>query len=495
MLLADLAPWDCRRSVRVWDHGAVTNRSATALVFITSATVLVTEILAGRLMAPYVGVSLETFTGIIGTILAGIAVGSALGGRLADTVDPRPILPALLAAGGGLVWLSLPIITAVGPRVGEGPAAIVGLTTAAFLAPATVLSAVSPMVAKMRLDDLDETGSVVGGLSASATAGALAGTFLTGFVLLAYVPTRPTIIGTGAIPVLLALGMVGRRALVTPLPIVVLGGVLALTATTSGPCEFETRYYCARIELDDADPGSRVLVLDTLRHSHVDLADPTRLEFRYVRLFSQVSSALPDGPVDALHVGGGGFTFPRYVAAVRPGSTNTVLEIDSELVDIARDHLGLVTGPSMQVVTGDARLSIEDLPTDGFDLVVGDAYGGRSVPWHLTTTEFMAEIARVLRPGGVYAMNVIDGGASLFARAELATLAEVFSTIAVVVPAEGIPGASAANLVLVASEDDLSGLTVSATDGELVRGDELDAFVGDARPLTDDFAPVDRLAR
>jgi spermidine synthase len=473
----------------------VTHRSATALVFITSAAVLVTEILAGRLMAPYVGVSLETFTGIIGTILAGIAVGSALGGRLADAVDPRPVLPALVAVGGGLVWLSLPIVTALGPRVGEGPAAIVGLTVAAFLAPATVLSAVSPMVAKVRLGDLDETGSVVGGLSASGTAGALAGTFLTGFVLIAYVPTRPTIIGTGVILVLIALAMVGRRALVTPLPIVVLGGVLALTATTSVPCEFETRYYCARIEIDAADPGSRVLVLDTLRHSHVDLADPTHLEFRYVRLFAQVAETLPEGPVSALHVGGGGFTFPRYLGAVSPGSTNTVLEIDPELVEIARNHLGLVTGPSMPVVTGDARLSIEDLPTDAFDLVVGDAYGGRSVPWHLTTTEFMAEINRVLRPGGVYAMNVIDGGASQFARAELATLADVFSTTAAIIPTDGIPAGFAANLILIASDSDITGLSVAIRDGKLVRGAELDAFVGDARPLTDDFAPVDRLTR
>ena len=86
--------------------------SANALVFGTSAAVLVLEIVAGRLLAPYVGISLETFTAIIGTVLAGIALGAALGGRLADHRDPHPLIAAALVIGGGLTWLSLPIVTA-----------------------------------------------------------------------------------------------------------------------------------------------------------------------------------------------------------------------------------------------------------------------------------------------------------------------------------------------------------------------------------------------
>ena len=89
-----------------------------------------------------------------------------------------------------------------------------------------------------------------------------------------------------------------------------------------------------------------------------------------------------------------------YLEATRPGSYNHVLEIDDVLLDVARDELGFVTGPDMEVTIGDARLSVDDFADDSFDVVVGDAFGGQSVPWHLTTTEFIAKIDRVLRDDG-----------------------------------------------------------------------------------------------
>src|SRR5690606_37329778 len=114
-------------------------------------------------MAPYVGTSLETFTGIIGTMLAGIAAGAGVGGWLADRGDPRRMVGPAVVAGGALCWLALPVLSFLGPLVGTGPVAIVTLTTAAFFLPVAVLSAVSPMVAALHLDRLDHTGSVVGG--------------------------------------------------------------------------------------------------------------------------------------------------------------------------------------------------------------------------------------------------------------------------------------------------------------------------------------------
>ena len=99
------------------------------------------------------------------------------------------------------------------------------------------------------------------------------------------------------------------------------------------------------------------------------------------RLVADVLTTLPRrGPVRALHVGGGGFSLPRHLAAVRPGSTSTVLEIDPEVVRLARRRLGLRTGPALRVRTGDARVSLRDEPDGRYDVVVGDAFGGRAVP-------------------------------------------------------------------------------------------------------------------
>lgn len=474
----------------------VGSRSASLTVFVTSALVLVLEIVASRMVAPYVGVSLESFTGIIGTVLAGIATGSAVGGAMADARDPRPMIGQALLLGGVLSWLSVPIVNVLGPAVGSGPPAIVLLSAAAFFLPAAVLSGISPMVAKLRLESLDDTGTVVGGLSAAGTAGALLGTFGTGFVLLAYVPVRTIVIVIGA--ALVAAGLFASWKLRTKpsdgrdVILVLLAGFLSIAV--GSPCDQETEYFCVRIVADDDRDGGRSLYLDRLRHAHVDLNDPTYLDIRYIRLFADVAAALPDGDIDALHIGGGGFSFPRYLAAVRPAGTNTVLEIDGGLVDIATNELGLQDADNLDIRIGDARLAFADLPTNAFDLIVGDAFGSEAVPWHLTTAEVVDEIDRLLRPDGVYVMNVIDGDESRFARAQLATLAQQFDQIAMILPSTGTAGRSV-NQILIASQASLPAVDVDPADGELFSGDDVVRYIGDARILTDDFAPVDQLTR
>ncbi|HWH27531.1 MAG TPA: fused MFS/spermidine synthase, partial [Mycobacteriales bacterium] len=160
-------------------------RLSVALVLLTSAAVLVLEILVVRLVAPYVGLTLETYTAAIGVALAAIAAGAAAGGRLADRLDPRLWLGAATALGGVLVLLARPLVLLLGEAFrGTGPVGSFVLVAAAVGPAAAVLSAVSPGVVKLRLRTLDETGQTVGRLSAVGTLGALAGTFLTGFVLL-----------------------------------------------------------------------------------------------------------------------------------------------------------------------------------------------------------------------------------------------------------------------------------------------------------------------
>src|SRR3954453_20623873 len=96
---------------------------AGALVFVCSAAVLMLEILAGRILAPYVGISLETYTAIIGTVLAGIAVGAWVGGRAADRIDPHRLLGPVIAVGGVLAFLTVPIIRGLGSQSSGGAGA------------------------------------------------------------------------------------------------------------------------------------------------------------------------------------------------------------------------------------------------------------------------------------------------------------------------------------------------------------------------------------
>lgn len=472
----------------------MSNRTAQLIVFATSAAVLVIEILAGRLLAPYVGVSLETFTGIIGVILAGIALGNSVGGSLADKYPPARLIGPAVALGGVLTWASLPLVSLVGPGSSADAVGIMVLSFVAFFAPAAALSTISPMVAKLAVLDLERTGAVVGGLSAAGTLGALTGTFVTGFVLVSRVPTRPMIVVVGAALVIggLLLSWKLRGTAAVPAGAAIVGLVLLGAAVVSGdPCEFESAYTCGAIVVDDEDPSVRVLELDGVRHSSVDLDDPTNLGFRYIRILAAVTDAVPAGPIDALHIGGGGFTMPRYVEATRPGSDSLVLEIDPKLVDVAREQLGFETNERLRVQTGDARLALNDIETDSVDLVIGDAFSGASVPWHLTTSEVLAEIDRMLRPGGFYAMNVIDGGPNRFARASMATFARHFDHLAVVLPRDGVEG-FARNQILVGSDAPLPEILVDSEDGFVET--DIVTFIDGQRHLTDDFAPADQLA-
>jgi SAM-dependent methyltransferase len=491
---------------------------AIALVTGTSAAVLVLEILAGRLLAPYVGVSLETFTGIIGTILAGIAVGAWAGGVAADHIDPRRLLPLLLVLGGGLAIATIPIVRILGEGsgTGGGPRILI-LTAFGFLPSATVLSAVPPAVVKLQLRDLASTGTTVGRLSAWSTAGALFGTFFTGFVLVSAARVTTLIVAVGSLLVVagLVLWLAGRLARTTEMLGAVGVAAVALlgSAAVDSPCQTQTAYYCLSVVEDPINASGRTLVLDDLRHSYVDLDDPTRLEFWYIRRIVDaidVHGGDSDAAIDAVYVGGGGFTVPRYVRATRPESDQTILEIDGDLVEVVEQRLDFPRGDDVDVVVGDGRLAMDDLATDSADVVVGDAFGSRAVPFHLATEEFLSEVARVTRPDGIYVANIIDGPAEKFLRAESATIARVFDHV-VVIRGPGIVRGRNGNSVVVASDAPLDVAALSTrlrldTEpgddpapgadrevGEILAGDELDRYLDGATIITDDFAPVDQL--
>jgi spermidine synthase len=483
------------------------SRLATALVFFASGAVLVLEIVALRLVGPYVGVTLQVSSSVIGVSLGAIAYGTWLGGRLADRFDPRVLLaPALVLAAIGTA-VTLPLVRWGGEilRGGAAPAVLLLAAMAVFL-PAFLLAGITPLVVKLQLGDLRKTGAVVGRLSSIGTLGAITATLATGFVFVAAVPTSGIILTLAAVLAVagLALGWWLRASLWGgPRTLLAVVGLLGagLGATAPTPCDVETAYHCARVEKDPARPGGRTLILNSAHHSYVDLNDPRHLEFAYVQWIGAVTDVLRPGsaPIDALHLGGGGFTVPEYVAATRPGSRQLVLELDGGLVRLDRAKLGLKTGPDLRVEVGDARVNLATRPADGYDLVIGDAFGHLIVPWHLATREMAADVARVLRADGIYAQNVIDYPPNRFIKSELATVAAAFRYVALVAPQEALDGGTGSNFVIVASK---SPLPLAALRDHLDRVDEpvrllhgpdLDAYVDDARVLTDDFAPVDQL--
>ena len=187
---------------------------AAAVTFLCSGAVLVLEIVGLRLIAPYVGVTLQTSTAIIGFALAAIAIGAWTGGATADRTDPRRLIAPLMVAGGALVVAVLPLVRFTGSLLtGADAGGVLLLAAVAVVVPAALLSAVPPMVVKLQLASLAETGAVVGRLSGIGTLGGIAATFVTGFLLIAILPSSVILVGTGGLTVVagIAVGVLLRR--------------------------------------------------------------------------------------------------------------------------------------------------------------------------------------------------------------------------------------------------------------------------------------------
>jgi MFS family permease len=474
---------------------------AATIVFIAAGAVLVLEILAVRLLAPYVGLTLQTTTSIIGAALAGIAAGAAIGGYLADRTNTRRLVVWLLIAGGVLALCIVPLVRWLGPGIrGNGSLAAIGVTFVTLVPAAVVLSAVSPSVAHLQLHDLRASGTVVGRLSAWATAGALIGTFGTGFVLVPLMPVSSAVLTIGAVLIVagIVLGVTSRQltagaAAGVALAVLAVGGA---SASLHSPCDVETSYNCIIIEPDPTNPGGYELILDGGHNSYVDLKDPSNLVYPYTRWVADGVDALypPKTPIHAVIVGGGGFTLPEWIAATRPGSRSVTLELDDELVQVDRERLGLKTSAALSVRTGDARITILDVPDHSADVVIGDAFGHHAIPWHLMTTEWLGEVKRVLKPGGMYVQNIIDYPPLGLMKAEAATLLASFADLRLVAVRSYYGEPIGGNEVFFASDRQLPKSVKSDIEGASTYfRPEVERLAGSAEIFRDDYAPVDQL--
>ncbi|MEV7331575.1 fused MFS/spermidine synthase [Micromonospora sp. NPDC093244] len=239
--------------------------------------------------------------------------------------------------------------------------------------------------------------------------------------------------------------------------------------------------------------GSWTLLLNGAPQSHVDLTDPTHLEFEYVRrLAAAVDLLAPPGePLRVLHLGGGALTLPRYVSATRPGSTQRVSEVDGALVELVRRALPWPTDTRLRVRVEDARAVLAATRDASYDVVVADVFAGARTPAHLTSVEYATEAARVLRPAGWYLANLADGPPLRHARGQVATVRSVLPRACLIGDAAVLRGRRYGNLVLVAGRTTppVPELTRRAAGdwfpGRVVAGDELDRFVGGAAVVRD----------
>lgn len=235
------------------------------------------------------------------------------------------------------------------------------------------------------------------------------------------------------------------------------------------------------------------LLLDGAPQSYVDLADPAYLDFPYQRRLGHVVDLAgpPGAPLHVLHLGGGALTLARYTACTRPRSTQQVVEADTGLTAFVRARLPWDRGWRIKVRGADARAAAARLPEAWADLVIADVFAGARTPAHLTSGEFLAEVRRVLRPGGHYAANLTDGGRLAFLRGQAATAGAAFAYTALAADPAVLRGRRFGNAVLLAADRPLPVADLTrrvAGDphpGRVLHGRDLADFTAGARPVTD----------
>lgn len=240
-------------------------------------------------------------------------------------------------------------------------------------------------------------------------------------------------------------------------------------------------------------PGCVCLAVDGTTQTTLDLDDPSHLVDEYTNHIAYLLDSVAPArePLRVLHLGAGGLALARYVAATRPRSYQQAVEINSEIIDLVRREAPLPKGVKVKIRRGDAREQLSAAPDECYDVIIADLFGGPIVPPHVTTLEFFAEVSRVLRPNGSFAMNVCDGGRLPFARRVAAAVANVFTDAAALLEPGVQRGRRFGNIVLYGSRGmlpvaDLSRRAAGANfPSRVLHGRDFERFRGGAQPATD----------
>jgi len=424
------------------------------------------------------------------------------------------------------------------------------ITTIIFFIPSCLLGMISPVVVKLTLSNLEKTGNVVGKIYAFSTLGSILGTFATGFFLISWMGTRYILLTMGIILIISAFLFGGffrsKKNLTLFFLFLLLSMLLPLVGlhvyATTEPEEFsfssspiesikkmftyafkfpleeeayffkESDYYTIKLKKNIRGNNGNVLeslVLDHLVHSYTDLQDPLYIEYEYIRMYEEMVrwQAKKRTSLKVLFVGGGGYTFPRFIETKYPKAEIHVVEIDPEITRVAKKYLGISDKTKIRSFNEDGRWFVMNCKEKGtYDFIFGDAFNDLSIPYHLTTQEFAMQLKNLLKPGGVLLANVIDSfKKGAFMPSYIRTLEEVFGkgNVQLLTLTSDYDKIGISTCVVVASPQKLDMddfiRTIKEKGGEITSNvmpqEQLQEYLKERYfvILTDDYVPVDNL--
>jgi len=480
------------------------------IVFVCGAVVMILELVGSRVLAPYVGTSIIVWTSLIGIILGSLSLGYWWGGKIADKKPSYKTFSFIIftaAVSIGIVtFLKSIVLNFLQAHITSIHLSATLSTVILFSLPSILLGMVSPYAVRLKIKDLDTSGTTVGTLYAISTIGSIAGTFMAGFVLIAYFGSTNILLVLSIVLVLTSL-LAYMRSILALKTIVILSLCLGIIAVNSydaflkkqGFIDIDTQYnrvlIYKSIDEETERPILNMMINPREVQSAMFLDNDNDLVLSYTKFFRLARHFKLDLR-HSLMIGGAGYSYPKDYLKTYPQAKIDVVEIDPALTALARQYFNLRDDPRLKIYHEDGRTFLNKTKYK-YDAIFGDAMNSLySIPFQLTTQETAYKMYEMLNDDGVVLVNIIssiEGEQGEFLRAEYVTFKTVFPHVYLFLIDNISDGSEVQNIMLVALKSAERPLFENS-DPELnkyLKNLWTKEVQKDMPVLTDDYAPVD----
>ena len=436
------------------------------IIFTADAICMILELIASRILSPFFGNTNLVWTSIIGIILLSSSIGNYIGGKIADSDSKEKKLKCILFLCSIYVF-TIPLIQdsiliSITRKISDIRVGAIICAFALFFIPALLMGIITPMILKLKLENLETAGKISGKITAIATIGGIVGTFLGGFVLIPNIGSTYILfilaILISCLVIIVDCKIIQRSNILVIIIIVFslvffkyytnaneISGNEILKGELGKVVSYDTQYGSVRIYniISQGEP-ERILNIDSGYESATYTNDNkvNELVFDYTKYYDLMFETDMDIK-ETLLIGGAGYSYPKYYISHYIDKKMDVVEIDGGITDIAKKYFFLdklmkdydiENNHRLNLITEDGRVYLNK-NSKKYDAILNDAFSGEVPAKTLTTLEAITQIKKSLNQGGLYLTNIIsslEGKDSKFIKAEVNTLKQVFTNVYVV---------------------------------------------------------------
>lgn len=477
-------------------------------VFFSGALTMMLELIAARILSPYVGSSNLIWTTIIGIMLISMSIGYWFGGKIADKNkenDSRILSNYLLISA--IATSLIPILETefidVLSQISNNLVFVAIICAAVtFGIPSFLLATVSPIAVKIKNNSIDSVGATSGKISSLSTIGSIFGTFFAGFILIPNLGVRNIVLGASILLWILSVYLFDKKdkkyfllvivELIVIIGLNLIGGFLFKKNHPEILQDIDSEY--SRIWVREAQAGEttyKTLQVDTGLESYID-QETGKMGARYLYYYDLFEYYNQDAK-DALMIGGAAYTYPMHYLQKYDDKTIDVVEIDETMTQIAEEQFGLdKNNPHLGLITQDGR-SYLNYNEKKYDTIFIDAFKGLNAPFELTTYEAMQKAYDSLNENGMVITNIIsslEGEGTDFIEYEYTTYKAIFDDVKVFKVNPDRADDEEQNVILIGIKGNGNISAEKEEEYKDLLNNELKDFTSDKPIVTDDYAPI-----